>query len=230
MKLIQPLFTALLAGCLLTSTVHAAESVQTEGAEVGKWTMDYDAAMKLAGKKKLPVMINFTGSDWCGWCKLMDESVFAKEEWTKYAAENAVLITIDFPNDKSIVPEKYVDRNRELQQKFGVQGFPTYVVVDSDGETTLGKLGAGRDKTPAMFIEEFKGVTRMSESAIEAYCKAHPDKAEAYKKAIADNQKANKELTDWIATGPQRTEENTKKFAELQENIAKTKAALAEFD
>ena len=61
-------------------------------------------------------MLNFTGSDWCGWCKLMDKEVFAKDEWKTFAAENVVLVTLDFPKDKSIVPEKYVARNKELQE------------------------------------------------------------------------------------------------------------------
>ena len=98
--------------------------------------------------QELPLLLNFTGSDWCGWCKIMDKNVFAGEEWKKYAADNVVLVTLDFPNDKSIVPEKYVERNKNLQAKFGVGGYPTYVILDSDGETKLGQLGAGKEKTP----------------------------------------------------------------------------------
>ena len=210
-------------------TAEAENSVATEGAEIGKWTMDYDAATKLAAENKLPMMLNFTGSDWCGWCKLMDKAVFAEDEWKKFAAENVVLVTIDFPNDKSIVPEKFVARNKELQTQFGVRGFPTYVVLDSDAKTKLGQLGAGRDKTPASFIEEFKGVAKMSASAIEAYVKANPDKAEAYKAAIAEDKAAQKALADWIATGPEKNEENDKKYAEFKERIEKASEKLASF-
>ena len=99
-----------------------------------------------------------------------------------------MLVTLDFPNDKSIVPEKYVKRNKKLQEQFEVGGFPTYVVLDNDGETKLGQLGAGRDKTPSSFIDEFKGVVRMSDGAIEAFLKANPDKAAGYKAAIEEFQ------------------------------------------
>ena len=119
-------------------SAQAADKVELEGAKVGVWTMDYDAAVKLAGEKKLPLMLNFTGSDWCGWCKLMDKGVFAQDEWKKFAAKNVLLVTLDFPKDKNIVPEKYVSRNKELQKQFGVRGFPTYVVLDSDGKSKLG--------------------------------------------------------------------------------------------
>jgi thioredoxin-related protein len=200
-------------------SAQAGDKVQIDGAKAGHWTMDFDAAVKLAADKKLPMMLNFTGSDWCGWCKLMDKGVFAEEEWQKFAADNVVLVTIDFPKDKTIVPEKYVSRNNELKDQFGVRGYPTYVVLDSDGKTKLGQLGAGKDKTPANFIEEFKAVVRMSPANIDAYIKANPDKADAYKAAIAEDKAATQALSEWIATGPERTEENNKKFTDLQARI-----------
>jgi len=227
----NPLHTAL-AGVLfgaLALTARADDSVQTEGAEVGKWTMDFQAATKLAAAKKLPLMLNFTGSDWCGWCKLMDKNVFAKEEWKKFAAKNVVLVTLDFPSDKSIVPEKFVGQNNELKEKFEVGGFPTYVVLDTDGKTKLGQLGAGQEKTPASFIDEFKGVARMSAARIEAYIKANPDKAAAYKAAIKEDKAATKALDDWIATKPEQNDENNKKFAEFKARIKEASEKLAGF-
>ena len=213
----------------LVMNVQAADKVELEGAKVGVWTMDYDAAVKLAGEKKLPLMLNFTGSDWCGWCKLMDKNVFAEEVWKTYAKDNVLLVTLDFPNDKSIVPEKYVKRNEKLREQFGVRGYPSYVVLDNDGKTKLGQLGAGRDKTPSSFIDEFKGVIRMSAGAIEAYVKANPGKADAYKAAIKEFQAAKKELMDWLETGPKRTEENTKKFEGFNKRIAEAGTALEAF-
>ncbi len=219
----------LAAGALMMSA-QAADKIELEGASVGVWTMDFDAAVKLAGEKKLPLMLNFTGSDWCGWCKLMDKNVFAEEVWKTYAKENMLLVTLDFPQDKSVVPEKYVARNKKLQEQFGVQGYPTYVVLDNDGNTKLGQLGAGRDKTPSSFIEEFKGVIRMSAGAIEAYAKANPDKAAAYKAAIAEFQTAKKELMDWIETRPKRTDENTKLFEGFNKRISEAEVALKAFN
>jgi len=138
------------------TTLNASDTVRLDGAKAGEWTMDYAAAAKLAKSSKQPMLLNFTGSDWCGWCKIMDKNVFAKDEWKKFAAKNTLLVTVDFPRDQKIVPTRYVDRNKKLSQKFGVRGYPTYVILDSDGKTVLGKLGAGRDKTPASFINEFK--------------------------------------------------------------------------
>ncbi|HCQ32115.1 MAG TPA: hypothetical protein DIV54_01365 [Verrucomicrobiales bacterium] len=232
-----------LAASAVVMSAQAADQVELEGASVGIWTMDFDAAVKLAGEKNLPLMLNFTGSDWCGWCKLMDKNVFAEEVWKTYAKENVLLVTLDFPQDKSVVPEKYVERNKKLQEQFGVRGYPTYVVLDNDGSTKLGQLGAGRDKTPSTFIEEFKGVIRMSSKAIEAFLKANPDKADAYKAAIADLRAAEQKfeasqepLNEWLQTRPKRTEENTKKFeafnkviGEAQKGVADAEAAIKAF-
>jgi len=213
----------------LAPQAQAEDPVATEGAEVGKWTMDYEAAAALAAEKKLPILINFTGSDWCGWCKLMDKNVFAEEQWKTFAAENVVLATIDFPRDKTIVPEKFVEQNKALKEKFGIRGYPTYIVLDHDAETQIGKLGAGRDKTPESFITEFKALMRKSASGIQAYIEANPEKAEAYKAAIEEEKAANKALADWLETKPERNEENNAKFAELSERIKAATEKLGEF-
>ena len=228
MKLSNVISAGVISGILVFSA-SAEDKVQVDGAEVGKWTMDYDAAVELAAKEKLPMMLNFTGSDWCGWCKLMDKGVFAQDEWKKFAAKNVLLVTLDFPKDKNIVPEKYVSRNNELKKQFGVRGFPTYVVLDSDGKSKLGQLRAGRDKTPASFIDEFKGVIRMSATSIEAFLKANPDKADAYKAAIKEDKDAKDALANWTSTKPEKTEENNKKFAAFQERIKAAGEQLKDF-
>lgn len=213
----------------MVSFCHA-ESVPTKGADVGKWTQDYDAAVKLAAEKKLPLLLNFTGSDWCGWCKLMDKQVFAQPEWQEYAAKSVVLVTLDFPNDKSIVPADYVARNEKLSETFGVQGYPTYVVLDSDGKTQIGQLGASKEATPKDFIEKFKTALKMSEGAIEAKAtELGAEKGKAYKEAIAGYRAATKELKDWIATRPQRNEENNKKFESFKAAIAAAKEKMDSF-
>lgn len=126
------------------------------GAALGEWTMDFDAAKKLAAEKNKPLFINFTGSDWCGWCKLMDRNVFAKPEWQAYAKANLVLVWIDFPNDETLVPVELAPRNQALSKEFDVKGYPTYIVLESDGKTRLGRLGASREATPESFVREVR--------------------------------------------------------------------------
>ncbi len=140
----------------LVATSAIAAKPDTDGARVGVWTQDYDAAVALAKTNNLPLMLNFTGSDWCGWCKLMDRQVFSTAEWEKWAKENIVLAFIDFPQKKSLVPKKYVDRNKDLSKKYGVRGYPTYIVIDPGTGESIGQLGASREATPEKFIAELE--------------------------------------------------------------------------
>ncbi len=219
MKHTLAIFITILSFLLVGSRLDASDEVALVGAESGKWTMDYEAALKLASAKKLPLILNFTGSDWCGWCKLMDKNVFAGESWQKFAADKVVLVTLDFPQDQLKVPQDYKIRNEALRQKFGIQGYPTYIVLDSDGSTILGQLSAGQDKTPESFIQEFEDATRFSAANVVLYTSKNPDKADDLKSALAAFKKVQADLNAWIATGPVQNDENNKKFAGFQKDM-----------
>ena len=77
----------------ITASAYGNEVLEA-GHSPGKWTHDYQAALKYARENKKAVLLNFTGSDWCGWCKLMDKQVFSKDEWKTYAAKNVVQVWI----------------------------------------------------------------------------------------------------------------------------------------
>ncbi|MEM9283361.1 MAG: thioredoxin family protein [Verrucomicrobiota bacterium] len=229
----QALSRAILSAGILTlmaATPAVTSEVVTEGAAVGEWTMDYDAAKKLAETENLPLLLNFTGSDWCGWCKRMDAAVFAEDEWKDYAAKEVVLVTLDFPQDTSIVPPQFVKRNQELQEEFGVQGYPTYIILDSDAETILGRLGAGADKTPASFIEEMAGILRFRPDNIEAkVAELGAERGAEYREALKTFETAKQDLDEWVATGPVRNPENEKKFEAFLQSISDASDKLDEF-
>lgn len=224
-----PIVALGVALCASASQAFASE-VALKGAELGKWTMDYDAALKLAAEKKLPLLLNFTGSDWCGWCQLMDESVYAKPAWKEYASKNIVTVTIDFPRDRKGMPKEYTERNAKLAEQFGVQGYPTYVILEQDGKTELGRLGAGEDKTPESFIQELSDVLRYSTASIEAKVAAlGSEKGAQYRAAIESVRGAEKELTEWLQTGPEKNADNIAKFKAFSGKIEAEKAKAAAF-
>ena len=102
-------------------------------------------------------MLDLTGSDWCGWCKLMDRKVFAEKAWDDWAKTNVVCVTVDFPEDPSKVTPKTRAQNEKLLARFGVAGFPTFVLLAPGGEKEIGRPGCpGRDVTPAQFIAEVR--------------------------------------------------------------------------
>lgn len=213
-------------GILLVFTTAALGAAPaTEGAVAGEWTMDYDAAKALAAETGRPLLLNFTGSDWCGWCIRMDRQVFSLEAWQAYAQEHLVLVWIDFPRDKSLVPEHYVARNEELRREFGVQGFPTYILLDPDGETRLGQAGATRDATPESFIETLDNALLTSDKSVAAL----REKMTAEEQAKLDAAKlateaAHRKLEEWIQTDPQRTDENIALFNGMRAEIETAEA------
>ena len=125
----------------------------TVAAAKSGWLTSYEQAQKEAQSKNRLLLMDFTGSDWCGWCIMLDKEVFSKPEFKEYANKNLVLLELDFPRMKKMPPETTA-QNERLLMKYGIQGFPTVVVFDSSGKP-LGALGyqAGG---PQAFIAELE--------------------------------------------------------------------------
>ncbi|HAS81822.1 MAG TPA: hypothetical protein DCS43_03895 [Verrucomicrobia bacterium] len=201
-------------------------AVAGETAQPGVWTQDIDAAKVVAKEKAMPILLNFTGSDWCSWCKVMDKNVFSQPEWDAYATDKLLLVKLDFPRDKSLVPAAYVPRNEELKTQFDVAGFPTYVLLDGDGETELGRLGSGKDKTPASFAQEVDRVLRFSKAGIAAYLATlSPEDKGAYEVIL--NEMLSAEAALRAATDAR--DEAIRTIGMMNAKVEELKAKTAEF-
>jgi protein disulfide-isomerase len=98
-------------------------------AENEGWLVNIEEAYAKSKTTGKPIMANFTGSDWCGWCKRLTAAVFSKEEFKSWAEKNVVLLELDFPRAKQI-PDNIRQQNANLQQAFQVRGYPTVWVFD----------------------------------------------------------------------------------------------------
>ena len=103
------------------------------------WHTDLGAAQTKAYAENRIVLINFTGSDWCGWCIRLKDEVFSKPEFTKFAGDHLVLVEVDFPRKKA-QPAGQKQANKALADKYFVQGYPTVVLLNSKGDK-IGELG-----------------------------------------------------------------------------------------
>ena len=65
------------------------------------WHEDLNEAVAISQKENKPLMLFFTGSDWCGWCIRLQKEVFFKPEFTKWASENVVLVELDYPRKRA---------------------------------------------------------------------------------------------------------------------------------
>lgn len=136
---------------LLVLTVAAISSgiFASEG-----WETDFDKAKEKAKAENKHILIDFSGSDWCGWCVKLDKEVFSKKAFKDYAKDNLVLVLADFPQDKSKQSAALQKQNDKLAKEFGVRGFPTVYILDPGAEI-VAKTGyqAGG---PEAYVEHIK--------------------------------------------------------------------------
>ena len=131
-----------LLGCAISA--HAQAS----------WGTDLDAALAKAKKEKKHVLLDFTGSDWCNPCMKLKKEVFSTKEFADYAAKNLVLVEVDFPRNKKQSAE-LVKSNEALKEKYKANGFPTIIILNTDGKEVSRTVGNVLDGTKA-WIAEFE--------------------------------------------------------------------------
>lgn len=137
---------------LIVSLLFAAVTLLHVSAGEVEWLTDLDKAQEKAKKENKAVLINFTGSDWCGFCIKLHKEVFDKPEFKEYADKNLVLVEADFPSKKKIDPS-LKKANEKLKAKYEVQGFPTLVVLDANGKKLGEEVGYGGGG-PQKFIQK----------------------------------------------------------------------------
>lgn len=127
-----------------TPSVPAAEKVTAEMSKPANvvtksdvWMTDYDAALAKAKKEGKDLLVAFSGSDWCGWCMKLDKEVFSHQDFQTVASKNFILVDLDFPRSPenlAKIPEALQKRDKELSETFEISGFPTVLLIGSDGE------------------------------------------------------------------------------------------------
>ena len=142
------LLTALFAGLLAVTFSARAELT---------WGTDLDAALAKAKKDKKLVVMNFTGSDWCGWCIKLKKEVFDTSVFETYTKDNLVLVEVDFPSKKKL-PSELKKANDALKEKYGANGFPTIVVLNGEGKQVWKQVGylAGGPKAWTAKLDDAK--------------------------------------------------------------------------
>ena len=119
------------------------------------WLTDFAQVKKAAAEKKLPILADFSGSDWCGWCIKLDREVFAMAAFQDYAKTNLVLFLVDFPRKKTL-DKQLAKQNEQLAQKYGVEGFPTIILMDATGKE-LARTGY-QPGGAAAYVEHLRGL------------------------------------------------------------------------
>ena len=137
---------ALLLMLTLTATAWAGNT---------EWKTDFDQAKALAKSEHKYLLINFTGSDWCPWCVKLRTEVFQTPEFNQFVDSKLVLMEADFPRTKS-QPAELKAKNRRLAGDYGIEGFPTVLLLNPQGEV-VAKTGYRRGGAGA-YVDHLKAI------------------------------------------------------------------------
>ncbi len=119
-----------------------------------EWLTDYKKAQQEAKTNNKLLLLNFTGSDWCGFCIQLDRAILSQPQFKDYASKNLVLVEIDFPRRKMQSADVKM-QNATLAQQYQIEGFPTLVVLNSDGKTVW-RYDGYFNASPEAFIAELQ--------------------------------------------------------------------------
>lgn len=109
---------------LILLAIQTSCTAQSPAESPLTWHTDLGKARELSDAQNKPIFGFFTGSDWCGWCRKLQNDVFAKPAFVEWANKNVILLELDFPRRKQLPPE-LMQQNQALQQAFKVAGYPT---------------------------------------------------------------------------------------------------------
>ncbi len=115
--------------------------------EATDWETDFKKASSAAKVSGKYIMLDFSGSDWCGWCIRLEKEVFSQGAFEDFAEKNLVCVLVDFPRKKKQTGEQK-QQNRDLATKYGIRGYPTIIILGPDKEPVgmTGYLQGGSKK------------------------------------------------------------------------------------
>ena len=130
-------------------------SILVTAAGAREWETNFENAAARARSTGKYMLLDFTGSDWCGWCVKLKKEVFNKYEFKRFARQNLVCVELDFPKSKRL-PRQLREQNDKLKKKYSIKGFPTVIILSPDGRTVVrtGYRKGGAKK----YVEYLQGV------------------------------------------------------------------------
>ncbi len=103
------------------------------------WQTNYEAAVKEAKRSSKPIVLFFTGSDWCGWCNRLDDEVFNTSEFAAASKDKFIFVKLDYPIYAAL-PQQLNEQNKQLKKRYDIRSFPIIVVIDPQ-EQQIGTTG-----------------------------------------------------------------------------------------
>ncbi len=124
-----------------------------------EWTTDYKAALVQAKAQNKLVLLDFTGSDWCGYCKLLEKDALSQQKFKDFADATYILVRVDFPRQTPL-PDDLRQQNEGLKSQFKVHIYPTLIVLDGDGNEVGRQEGYYPGTTAESEIARLKKISK----------------------------------------------------------------------
>ena len=102
----------------------------SNGTSTLSWYTDYSKALEVSKKTNKPIVLFFTGSDWCTWCNKMEAEILSQSDFVSAVGDKFIFVKLDFPM-KTKLDANIEAQNNALMDKYNVEGFPTLIIIDS---------------------------------------------------------------------------------------------------
>jgi len=141
------MFMNLFYSALVAATVFSSTS----------WQTDFESAKTQARSENKLILLNFSGSDWCGPCIRLHKEIFDDETFRNYADQNLVLVNADFPRlKKNMLSKDQQQKNEALADLYDREGaFPLTLLVNAQGKV-IKKWEGFPSMTAAEFTNDVK--------------------------------------------------------------------------
>lgn len=168
--------------CISACAVLALTATLQAGGE--DWMTDFEAAKAQATKEGKDLLIDFTGSDWCGWCIKLKKEVFVHDAFKQGVKDKFVLVELDFPRNKEKISAEILEKNKALAKKYAVQGYPTILLADAQGRP-FAQTGYRRGG-PESYVKHIDELTAIKIKRNEAMASAATAEGVDKAKALVD--------------------------------------------
>jgi len=140
-------FSIRMALAVMISTLFVSTALAEEG-----WLVDFEKAKAQAAKEGKPILMEFTGSDWCPPCKALHKNVLTSDVFKQQMPKKFILLKLDNPRDKSKQTPEEIAQYKKLSAEYNVEGVPTIIVADAAGKEQHRQVGYSRSETPQEWV------------------------------------------------------------------------------
>ena len=139
---------AVILGCSETTSEGQGPG---HGDESG-WLVDFAEAKAKSAEEGKPILMEFTGSDWCPPCMALHDNVLTSDVFKQQIPEKFILLKLDSPRDKSKQTPEEIAQYKKLSAEYNVEGVPTIIVADATGKEQHRQVGYSRSETPQEWV------------------------------------------------------------------------------